>query len=221
MRSATWLSCRQALAARLWNVLRIGFSSCRRPDLSLIAGRARTGSTGAAFAVACVAELDGPRIEDGRRTVANGSINHTLRDARISSSTADSSTCARCRRPATNTIRRTSAATSSSQRSRPPTRKLAEIGIAPIGRVTFHSLRRSYASLRCASGDDIRYTADQLGHADPRFTLRVYAQATKRRDRLSGPHLKAYDQALEWAHMGTGEPLTVPTFDVQATKNPV
>lgn len=98
--------------------------------------------------------------------------------------------------------------------------ELVEIGIAPIGRVTFHSLRRSYASLRCACGDDVRYTADQLGHEDPRFTLRVYAQATKRRDRLSGPHLKAYDRALEWAQMGTGEPLTVPTFESEATKNP-
>lgn len=34
--------------------------------------------------------------------------------------------------------------------------KLAENGIAPIGRVTFHSLRRTYASVRCACGDDIR-----------------------------------------------------------------
>lgn len=90
----------------------------------------------------------------------------------------------------------------------------------PIGRVTFHSLRRTYASLRCACGDDVRYTADQLGHEDPRFTLRVYAQATKRRDRLTGAHLKAYDRALEWARMGTNEPLTVPTFDPEATKAP-
>jgi hypothetical protein len=39
----------------------------------------------------------------------------------------------------------------------------------------------------------VRYTADQLGHEDARSTLRVYAQATKCRDRLVGPHLKAYD----------------------------
>jgi integrase len=62
---------------------------------------------------------------------------------------------------------------------------LEMLGIAPISRITFHSLRRTYASLRCACGDDVRYTADQLGHEDPRFTLRVYAQATKRRDRLA------------------------------------
>jgi integrase len=99
--------------------------------------------------------------------------------------------------------------------------KLAEAGIAAIGRITFHSLRRSYASLRCACGDDVRYTADQLGHEDPRFTLKVYAQATKRRDRLTGQHLKAYDRAIEWARMGTSDALTVPAFDVEATKTPV
>jgi hypothetical protein len=56
--------------------------------------------------------------------------------------------------------------------------------------------------------------------ADPRFTLKVYAQATKRRERLYGPHLRAYDRALEWARMGTianEEALPVP---VEATKNP-
>jgi integrase len=98
---------------------------------------------------------------------------------------------------------------------------LEKAGIAPIGSVTFHSLRRTYASLRCACGDDVRYTADQLGHEDPRFTLRVYAQATKRRDRLSGAHLKAYDAALHWAQMGTSEDPPVPTFDMEATKSPV
>jgi integrase len=88
--------------------------------------------------------------------------------------------------------------------------ELERAGIAPIGQVTFHSLRRTYASLRCACGDDVRYTADQLGYEDPRFTLRVYTQATKRRDRLSGEHLKAYDRALEWARTGTNDVLTVP-----------
>ena len=83
--------------------------------------------------------------------------------------------------------------------------QLEKHGIAPIGHITFHSLRRTYASLRCACGDDVRYTADQLGHEDPRFTLKVYAQAAKRRDRLSGAHRKAYDRALLWAQLGSGD----------------
>ena len=90
---------------------------------------------------------------------------------------------------------------------------LEKAGIAPVGRVTFHSLRRTYASLRCACGDDVRYTADELGHEDPRFTLRVYAQATKRRDRLTGEHLKAFDRGLDWAGMGRNDALTVPVAE--------
>jgi integrase len=45
--------------------------------------------------------------------------------------------------------------------------KLVEAGIAPIGSLTFHGLRRTYASPRCVCGDDMRYTADQLGHEEP------------------------------------------------------
>jgi hypothetical protein len=97
--------------------------------------------------------------------------------------------------------------------------KLATDGIAAIGPIGFHSLRRTYASLRCAC-DDVAYTSSQIGHEDARFTLRVYTQATKRRDRLSGPHLRAYDRALAWAQMGTNdvpEPAAVPR---EATENP-
>jgi hypothetical protein len=60
----------------------------------------------------------------------------------------------------------------------------------------------------------------QLGHEDPRFTLRVYAQATKRRDRLAKPERDAFDAALVWAQMGTGEDLEVPALQTEATKNP-
>jgi integrase len=98
--------------------------------------------------------------------------------------------------------------------------KLAKDGIALLEAITFHSLRRTYASLRCACGDDVRHTAGQLGHEDPRFTLKTYTQATKRRERMSGPHLKAYDQAIEWAQTGTSIiPDAVPV-PVEATKNP-
>lgn len=93
--------------------------------------------------------------------------------------------------------------------------ELAKDGIVEIEKATFHGLRRTFASLRCACGDDVRYVADQLGHTDVRFSLTVYANATKRRDRLTGAHRKAYDAALEWARMGTNEPLTVSMAVVQ------
>jgi len=46
--------------------------------------------------------------------------------------------------------------------------QLTELGIEPIGeRVSPHSLRRTYASLRAALRDDPVYIAEQLGHTDP------------------------------------------------------
>jgi integrase len=51
-------------------------------------------------------------------------------------------------------------------------KRLDRLGSEPISeRVTPHSLRRTYASLRAAAGDDPVYIAEQLGHTDPRFTL--------------------------------------------------
>jgi integrase len=100
--------------------------------------------------------------------------------------------------------------------------RLGKDGIATISeQLGFHGLRRTYASLRCACGDDIAYTSAQLGHEDPRFTLRCYAKATKRRERLSGPHLRAYDRAIEWARMGTNAAEAESAIPTEATKSPV
>jgi hypothetical protein len=105
--------------------------------------------------------------------------------------------------------------------------RLDELGVAPIGHITFHSLRRTYASLRCASGDDVRYAADQLGHEDPVFTLRVYAQAATRRDRMAKAQADAFDRTIEWpqlSHSQTGLGSTAQTTDLSsstlATENP-
>lgn len=82
--------------------------------------------------------------------------------------------------------------------------RLAESGIEPISeKVSPHSLRRTYISLRAASRDDPVYIAEQVGHTDPPFTLRVYAKAAKRRERLSGAYRDAYDRALQWAALGS------------------
>jgi hypothetical protein len=75
----------------------------------------------------------------------------------------------------------------------------------------------TYASLRCVSGDDMRYMADQLGHEDARFTMRCYAQASKRRDRIAKSQGEAFDRALFWTEMGRNEPLTVPASSVETT----
>ena len=78
--------------------------------------------------------------------------------------------------------------------------QLSAQGIEPIGeRVSPHSLRRTYASLRAALRDDPVCIAEPLGHTDPAFTFRIYQKAAKRRERLSGTYLAAFDQAL---HVG-------------------
>jgi hypothetical protein len=71
--------------------------------------------------------------------------------------------------------------------------------------VTPHSLRRTYASLRAASGDDPVCIASQLGHTDPRFTLTVYTKAVKRRAKLSAAYLAEYEMALAWAALRGSE----------------
>jgi integrase len=73
---------------------------------------------------------------------------------------------------------------------------LVKLKIEPISeRVTPHSLRRTYASIRAAAGDHPVYLAEQLGHEDPGFTFRVYQCVAKRRDRLTGAYLKVFDRA--------------------------
>ena len=55
---------------------------------------------------------------------------------------------------------------------------------SPIGPITFHSLRRTYASLRCACRDDVAYTSAQIGHAHPLFTLRPAPSRLRPCDRM-------------------------------------
>jgi integrase len=49
----------------------------------------------------------------------------------------------------------------------------------PLG-ITPHKLRHMFASILVAIGKDPIYVMQQLGHTDPTFTLRVYADAMRR-----------------------------------------
>jgi hypothetical protein len=49
----------------------------------------------------------------------------------------------------------------------------------PAG-VTPHKLRHTFASILIALGHDPAYVMGQLGHTDPKFTLRVYTHAMRR-----------------------------------------
>jgi integrase len=99
--------------------------------------------------------------------------------------------------------------------------KLVEAGIASIPSVSPHGLRRTYASLRCVSGDDPVYVADQLGHTDPNFTLRVYAQAVRHRSKLTAVEREAFDRAVDWARMGADPPIVLaPGSGAEAPTGP-
>ncbi len=71
--------------------------------------------------------------------------------------------------------------------------------------LTFHSLRRTYAALRAELGEHPAITAAQMGHRDPRMTLRVYTDVTgmKPRTRMGG---LLGDE--NWSPLGTGAQTT-------------
>lgn len=54
-------------------------------------------------------------------------------------------------------------------------RALAEVGIEPGRDNGMHALRHFYASVLIDAGESVKAVAEYLGHADPGFTLRVYA----------------------------------------------
>ena len=71
--------------------------------------------------------------------------------------------------------------------------------------VTPHKLRRTYASVLIALGRDPRYVMEQLGHTDPKFTLRVYAHAMRfsEEDRA---RLKAFAEGGVWHQLALDPP---------------
>jgi integrase len=80
---------------------------------------------------------------------------------------------------------------------------LIRLGIEPIGRLSPHGLRHSYASLRSACGYSLASTTKQIGHTDVRFTQNVYTHAPEHAERLEGAALEQYKLALEWAGKGS------------------
>jgi integrase len=81
---------------------------------------------------------------------------------------------------------------------------LLEAGLTPLPEgVTAHKLRHTYASLLVALGNDPAYVMAQLGHTDPKFTLRIYTHGMRR---LEGDkeRLQALVEGRVWAPMGTG-----------------
>jgi integrase len=82
--------------------------------------------------------------------------------------------------------------------------------------ITFHSLRRTYAALRAELGEHPAITAAQMGHRDPRMTLRVYTDVTGMRPRT---RLGGLLGDSDWAEMGRNADLGSGKVDKTAPEN--
>lgn len=86
-------------------------------------------------------------------------------------------------------------------------------------RVTPHSLRRTFASVLVAIGEDPAYVMNQLGHTDPSFTLKVYAQLMTGRNG-ERERIKAMVNGEDWATMGQNADSGVePTYRAQSVES--
>ncbi len=82
--------------------------------------------------------------------------------------------------------------------------KLIEADDVPLpDGLTPHKLRHTFASILVALGVDPGSVMDQLGHADPGFTLRVYRHGM-RRNSTAKERLRALVAGTDWAPSGTG-----------------
>jgi|HubBroStandDraft_2_1064218.scaffolds.fasta_scaffold06985_4 integrase len=63
--------------------------------------------------------------------------------------------------------------------------------------ITPHSLRRTFASVLYALGEDPGIVMDEMGHTDPALALRVYRQAM-RRGEAEKAALEALVEGLKW-----------------------
>jgi hypothetical protein len=64
---------------------------------------------------------------------------------------------------------------------------IAERGLPPLPNTTPHALRRTYISIALLANEfDVRWVMGQVGHADSKMTMDVYAQLEQRVDRSHG-----------------------------------
>ncbi len=87
--------------------------------------------------------------------------------------------------------------------------RLEERGLNPLPEgLTPHSMRRTFISLLLATGEDVPYVMSQVGHADPKMTLSIYAQVMFRGEG-ERERLQALVNGVEPVSMGTGAQSTL------------
>lgn len=79
----------------------------------------------------------------------------------------------------------------------------------PAG-ITFHALRRTYAAIRAELGEHPAITAAQMGHTDPRMTLRVYTDVNGKRPQTRMGKLLDSTTAANRTTSQSGHPSTKP-----------
>jgi integrase len=95
--------------------------------------------------------------------------------------------------------------------------RLTERGLPLLPHVTPHTLRRTYVSIMLlATNFDVTYVQHQVGHAESRMTLDVYAQLLDRRKREHGAAL----DALLTEARGTLYGLDTPAFGPPSPTTP-
>jgi integrase len=87
-------------------------------------------------------------------------------------------------------------------------------GLPPLPRVTPHSLRRTYISIALVANNfDVKWVMSQVGHADSKMTLDVYAQLEQRIQRDHGRSIDRLLSRARKAAAGGGEPASRPVAE--------
>jgi integrase len=96
--------------------------------------------------------------------------------------------------------------------------RLAEKGVAPLPNTTPHTLRRTYISIALIANEfDVKFVMAQVGHADSKMTMDVYAQLEKRAKRSHG---QSFDRLLgEAREQVKALPLAAPTISGRGEAN--
>jgi integrase len=88
--------------------------------------------------------------------------------------------------------------------------RLSARGLPPMPAITPHSLRRTYISIALLGNNfDVKWVMGQVGHADSKMTMDVYAQLEQRVDRSHG---ESFDRLVRAARKQTAgiSPVVVP-----------
>ena len=99
--------------------------------------------------------------------------------------------------------------------------RLVEHGLPPLPHITPHTLRRTYVSIMLlATNFDIPFVQRQVGHADSKMTMDVYAQLLDRSKRAHGAAFDALVTAAQGTLYGPDDAQFGPPFGPPAALDP-